>query len=105
MRKVQYLLMAFTLVTFGIQAQNSKKALPQFTIRTADSLFTASSWKNAIPVYEGVLKVAPENSLAWHRLGFCYHNLGEWDKAISNYSKSLSYKPTPGLAATVHSRI
>jgi hypothetical protein len=105
MKSVQYLLPVCLLMAFTIQAQNSKKSNPQFTIRAADSLFTASAWKNAIPVYEGALKNTPENSLAWNRLGFCYHNLGEFDKAISNYSKSLDYNPSPGLAATVQSRL
>lgn len=86
-------------------AQNSKKSTPQFTLRQADSLFTLSSWKSAIPVYEAVLQRAPENSLAWNRLAFCYHNLGDYDKAIVNYDRSLQNKPTPGVAMTVQSRL
>jgi tetratricopeptide (TPR) repeat protein len=86
-------------------AQNSKKFTPPFSIRQADSLFFISAWKNAVPVYETVLGAAPENSLAWNRLGFCYHNLGDYDKAITNYSRALEYKPSPPLEATVRSRL
>jgi hypothetical protein len=41
-----------------LQAQNSKKSNSELTIRLADSLFTASAWKNAVPVYEGVLTLS-----------------------------------------------
>src|SRR5688500_6317698 len=86
-------------------AQNSKQPKLQFTIQHADSLFNVSAWKNAIPIYEGVLKTIPENNLAWNKLGFCYHNLGEYDKALNCYIKSLEYNPAPPLEAIVQSRM
>lgn len=87
----------------GLDGFAQKKEKP--TIQQADSLFTRKEWNAAIPVYEAALKNEPNNSLAWNRLGFSYHNLSNYDKALENYLKSLSYKPNPGLEATVQSRM
>lgn len=105
MKSAYYLLLLCLIISLPTQAQNSKKSSPQFTIQIADSLFSASAWKNAIPVYEGVLQHTPDNSLALNRLGFCYHNIGDFDKAITNYSKALEYKPAPPLISTIQSRL
>src|SRR5687767_11642806 len=105
MKPIYLLCCALLCVVLPATSQTSTKPQPQFSIQKADSLFSSSSWKSAIPVYEGVLKTTPANSLAWNRLGFCYHNLGEYEKAIASYSKSLEYKPNLQLAAIVHSRL
>jgi tetratricopeptide (TPR) repeat protein len=99
---MRFLLISLLLVA-GLDGFAQKNAKP--TIQIADSLFTIREWSAAIPVYEVVLKNEPNNSLAWNRLGFSYHNLSKYDKALENYSKSLSYKPNPGLETTVQSRM
>jgi tetratricopeptide (TPR) repeat protein len=105
MKKIYLLSFVFLYLGTIAWAQNSKKSRSSFTLKQADSLFFISAWKNAIPVYEDVLKKTPENGLAWNRLGYCYHNLGEYDKAMADYDKSLLCKPTPQLEATVQSRL
>jgi len=70
-----------------------KKSGDGLTLQRADSLFTASDWKGALPVYEHVLKNDPENGIAWNRLGFCYHNLKNYRDALASYSKALACNP------------
>lgn len=94
-----------TLTLSRASAQNSKKVSPSFYLRQADSLFNSGDWSHAIPAYESLLKWAPDNSMAWNRLAYCYHNLGQYDKAIADYQKSLQYKPASGVEAIVQSRL
>ncbi|HEY0742941.1 MAG TPA: tetratricopeptide repeat protein [Chryseosolibacter sp.] len=75
------------------------------SVQKADSLFFLSDWKGAIAVYEAALKAGEAPAIAWNRLGFSYHNIGQYDKAIANYKKSLENKPAPFLEATVQSRL
>lgn len=89
----------------SLLAQSGRQSKSQFTIEQADSLFSASAWKNAVTAYEGILKEAPQNSAAWNKLGFCYHNLGDYNKALNSYNKSLEYKPATQLEAIIHSRL
>lgn len=80
-------------------------AQSSMSIQKADSLFFLSDWKGAIAQYEGVLKNGAAPAVAWNRLGFSYHNLGQYDKAVTNYKRSLEHKPSPLLEATVQSRL
>jgi len=103
---MKFIFFTFVLViSFSLVAQKSKKSTPKPTVQQADSLFLIREWSAAIPVYEAVLKIDPNNSLAWNRVGFCYHNLSNYDKALSNYLKSLEYKPTPAIETIVQSRL
>lgn len=86
-------------------AQGGKKGTPKFTLRMADSLFAAQQWSTAIPAYEFVLKSAPANALGWNRLGFSYHNMKNYDKALVNYFKAMEQKPNPQLEQIVQSRL
>lgn len=103
---MKIIFLSFLLVfSISVVAQKGKKANPKPTVQQADSLFLARDWTAAIPVYEAVLKTEPNNSLAWNRLGFSYHNLSNYDRALPNYLKSLEYKPTPPIETTVQSRL
>lgn len=94
------LLLLFVSSQTSVSAQLNKASIPY-----ADSLFLSQNWKGAIPVYEKVLKTEPANSLAWNRLGFSYHNLTNYDKALENYVKALNYKPSPALETIIQSRL
>ncbi len=98
--RVIFRVIIFLLSVSAISAQSKKASLPQ-----ADSLFFSQNWKEAIPVYEKILKTEPANSLAWNRLGFSYHNLSNYDKAIENYLKALNNKPAPSLETIIQSRL
>jgi hypothetical protein len=101
------MLMALLVLTVVTYAQLSKKSKHKLapSIKQADSLFTARDWNAAIPMYEAVLKGMPDNSLAWNRLGFSYHNISNLDKALACYLKSLEYKPAQALESIVQSRL
>ncbi len=95
--------------TFGVMvfAQSGKKSKQKAstTLQQADSLFLIREWSSAVQIYEAVLKREPNNSLAWNRLGFSYHNLSNYDKAISSYLKSLEYKPNTAMELIVQWRL
>lgn len=99
---ILYILLISTVL---VSAQSRKKPKSVATIKEADSLFQLRNWSAAIPVYEEVLKKEANNSLAWNRLGFSYHNLANYDKAEVNYLKALENKPSPALEITIHSRL
>jgi tetratricopeptide (TPR) repeat protein len=103
MKTLVIFLFAFSVLLFANAQRNNSSHVP--TLRVADSLFLSSKWSEAIPVYEAVLKTQPANSLGWNRLGFSYHNLKEYDKAIVNYNNALKNQPSPQLKAIVHSRL
>jgi len=90
----------FLLSSLLALAQNKK-----VTMSTADSLFSAQRWNEAISVYEGVLKTEAGTALSWNRLGFSYHNLSNYGKALGNYQKSLTLKPSPALETIIQSRM
>lgn len=98
-------LIILLVIALSGYAQRNKKAKQVYTLKIADSLFTSQQWKEAVPAYESVLKTSPANALAWNRLGFSYHNLGNYDKAMENYVKSLEQKPAPPIETVVHARM
>ena len=99
-------LLCILVASFSAMSQSGrKKGKLKPTIQQADSLFLLRDWNAAIPMYEAVLKNEPNNSLAWNRLGFSYHNLSNYDRALSNYLKALEYKPNAGLETTIQSRL
>jgi hypothetical protein len=96
----------FTLsVVISFLTWNAAIAQGTASVQKADSLFLISDYKNAIPVYEAALKTSATNSVAWNRLAYSYQSLGQYDKALANYSKALENKPSAPLEATVESRL
>lgn len=71
----------------------------------ADSMFSLGQWKQALPLYEKLMKQIPQNSLEWNRMGYCYHNLGNYTEAMNCYQRSLANNPPAGLKPIVESRI
>ena len=104
MKKISFV---FALLSYGIvmaQTGTSTSAvLPEQ--RLADSLFSISEWKQALPLYEKLMEKIPQNSLEWNRMGYCYHNLGNYSDAMSCYEKSLAKNPSPFLKPIVESRM
>lgn len=90
----------FSLLCLFAVSQNNK-----IKMSTADSLFSAQRWNEAISAYEGVLKNESGTALSWNRLGFSYHNLSNYGKALENYQKSLTLKPSPALETIIQSRM
>ena len=100
-------IIAFAFLTAAAQAQgqNSMKFRKENSFQIADSLFVIKNWKEAKQIYEVILQDGKSNSLAWNKLGFCNHNLGNLEAAIQCYQRSLSQKPTPVLKGVVYPRL
>jgi len=105
MKKLWCIIFLCLISIADISAQRKTKSIPTFNLQQADSLFAAQQWKTAIPVYEAVLKIEPNNAQGWNRLGYCYHNLLDYGKALTSYSKALSCKPTVALETIIQSRL
>jgi tetratricopeptide (TPR) repeat protein len=92
-------------IVVSFVAVNVANAQGTASVKKADSLFFISDYKNAIPIYEAALKVAATNSVAWNRLAYSYQSLGQFDKALANFSKALENNPPAPLLATIESRL
>ena len=82
-----------------------KPLYAQGTLRAADSLFAKQDWRTAKEKYISYLGDTSVNSLAWNRLGYCNHNLGLYDDAITDYNKALANNPSPPVRNIVLARM
>jgi len=74
----------------------------------ADSFFFASKWQSASKEYEHLLVsgAVPNNVLLLNRLGFCYQNMSDYDKALEFYKKAESSNPvSPVMRQILFSRM
>ena len=51
------------------------------------------NYREAIKYLEHLSDVSSENAEVYFRLGHCFHNLGEYTKAIQNYKRALELNP------------
>ena len=98
-------LLFLLLAVPAVYGQGTKNQPQGFTISKADSLFASQQWKAAIVQYEGALKSQPQNPLAWNRLGYSYHNLLDYDKAMECYHRALESNSGPQLEQIVQARM
>jgi tetratricopeptide (TPR) repeat protein len=98
-------LIVLLLVHPDSYSQSNKNSTSVFTIKNADSLYFALRYKDAIQVYEKILKTDPANAIAWNRLGYCYQNVFNYNMALESYFKSLALKPTPPVCVAIQSRL
>jgi len=65
----------------------------------ADSLFFAGNWRSAGKEYERLLKSGENNNsvLLLNRLGFCYQNMHDFNKALAYYKKAEMNNPASGM--------
>lgn len=95
-----FLTVCFALVVLSVSAQKKN-----VTLAYADSLFLAQNWKEAATSYELVVKNGNVIPLTWNRLGFSYHNLANYNKALDNYERALAAKPAPALEIVIQTRM
>src|ERR1700755_1891816 len=100
MKKFSYICLLFLINMVN------QKALAQSNaeLKIADSLYAKQNWKEAKQKYQDYLRDTSTNSLAWNRLGYANQNLGIYQDAINDYSKSLASKPSPALTSVVFVR-
>ncbi len=81
--------------------------VPTSPIAGADSLFALGRWNEARAAYEAVAAHHGEQmqALSWNRLGYCYHNLGNYSEAVKNYNKANAAKPSAALKPFLDSRL
>lgn len=67
------------------------------TMKEAERLFAAREWGLAIEQYRKVVATDPQNSLAWHHLGYCLHMEGKLDEALVAHKKAAEFPETRGI--------
>ncbi|MCB9857770.1 MAG: tetratricopeptide repeat protein [Phycisphaerales bacterium] len=73
-------------------AQPSGQAPPRTPeAKAADEAFRKQDWAAAASAYEAITKANPDDGIAWYRLGFARHALGEYDKAIPAHKKAAEF--------------
>jgi len=96
----------FLAVSFvGLHSQGVSTKAGSRLLATADSLYFKNEWQNAKNKYLAFLKDSPEHKLVWLRLGYCNHNLSEYDDAIRDYNKALENNPPAMMKITAESRL
>ena len=63
------------------------------TMQRAGALFQQGKWKEAAKAYESVIEDEPEHPQAWFQLGYCYHMLGDYERAIPAHRKASALSP------------
>ncbi len=60
---------------------------------TADELYNAGEYQQAITAYDQVLVNDPQDSYAYGQRGDCYRLLSRYDEAIADFSRALELNP------------
>ncbi len=61
-------------------------------IEKGNRLFAQKKYKEAIALFESVLKDMPKLTLIYRNIGNCYFAMEKYDKAIENYKKAIQEK-------------
>jgi tetratricopeptide (TPR) repeat protein len=51
----------------------------------------AHDWSGAAKTYNTILKTQPENGTVWMGLGYCYHQMGQYEDAVHAYQQAIKY--------------
>ena len=83
-------------ITLAILLLNINNVIAQSKSENKNSFFEAESWalfeayKDALPLYQQLLKTFPDNANYQYRIGLCYLNItGEKDKAIGYLEEAV----------------
>lgn len=94
---VVFLLVVLTSLT---SAQTSNGTSAQ---QSADALFQAQKWAEAVEAYEALVKADPANGRSLYRLGVSRLSLGEYERAAAAFKRAIEIgnRPEPmyGLAS------
>ena len=74
-------------------AQQTAASLNSAQRDTADELFNAGEYQEAIGVYDQVLAADPQDYYAYGQRGECYRMLARYDEAIADFSRSIELNP------------
>jgi tetratricopeptide (TPR) repeat protein len=90
MKKILFVILISFLAVKNVSAQNTP---------VADSLFKAEQWEKAAAAYDQYIKEHPNDmpGLRLNRIGQCYFNIQQFDKAITTYKKAVVYNSNPNI--------
>jgi tetratricopeptide (TPR) repeat protein len=76
-----------------LNAQQAAASLNAAQRDTADELYNAGEYQQAITTYDQVLAADPQDSYAYGQRGDCYRLLSRYDEAIADFSRALELNP------------
>jgi tetratricopeptide (TPR) repeat protein len=77
-----------------LSAQQAAASLNSAAQRdTADELFNAGEYQEAISVYDQVLAADPQDYYAYGQRGECYRMLSRYDEAIADFTRAIELNP------------
>lgn len=91
-RFVKWMLVLGTVAVLGgsvWSARALQSGVSQETRAQANAAYEAKDWEKAAQFYEQITSLEPANGRAWYRLGTARHGLGQQEKALAAYQKSL----------------
>lgn len=74
------------------------KTGPEFRSKLGSNLLQQQKFKEAIEVYEKLVKDRPKDATAQVNLGQCYYRGGDPDKGLAAFEKALELDPNSGAA-------
>ncbi len=90
---IQVKRLIFSLVVILVTSIISNGQDVGSSLKKANSLYKGEQFRNAIPFYEEVLKVQPDNAEALFKSGVCYLNRFSKEKALENILKAYEKDP------------
>src|SRR3954447_1800200 len=90
---------------FSFINTTAQPLLNNSSFQTADSLYFAGDWGNAVKMYEQLLQDTSTNSVERQRLGFAYLNMGQPDNALINFEKAEKNNPPVPMQPFLYSRM
>ena len=67
-------------------------------IKSANNLFLKKHFRDAIPIYEKILKIDPDNLDAINNKGYALSKLKDYKNAIDCYNHGLKIAPSKRLS-------
>jgi hypothetical protein len=97
----------FSVISYG-QQFNSNWELPPDIIKArslvivADSIYYAGNYAEAVNIYIEIVELNPEDIESIYNLSFCYHLLGNYEKAIIYHQMVADYMESDHTDGLVH---
>ncbi len=82
------LVIACIIIINNVSSQSA-----QYYLNRAETYFDEGEYEKAIPEFQSVIELAPNNADVYVALGLCYHSLGRYQDAIEEYQKAIEIDP------------
>jgi serine/threonine protein kinase/tetratricopeptide (TPR) repeat protein len=64
-------------------------------------LYNAGRYQDAVPSFQRVTELQPDNARGFQTLGVAYHQLGDLGNALANYKRAIAITPTSGAYSNI----